>query len=41
MCKIPANQEHSKATVHATVSKEVSKWIREIVKANGGDACLV
>ena len=41
MCKIPANQQHSQATLHATVSKEVSEWIRKIVEKDGGDACPV
>ena len=41
MCKIPANQQHSQATLHATVTKEVSEWIRKIVEKDGGDACPV
>ena len=40
MCKLPPNQQHSKATIHATVSKEVSEWISKIVEKDG-DACLV
>ena len=40
MCKLPPNQLHSKATIHATVSKEVKEWITKIVKKDA-DACLV
>ena len=36
LCKLKPNQQHSKATISATVSKKVSKWIRKITKGDGG-----
>ena len=36
LCKLPPNQQHSKVTISATVSKKVSKWIRKIIKEDGG-----